>query len=189
MKTIIASLIVLFPIVGCNTANSKNDLKQITKEFGPEYKRSGSDLKSFLKDISYMESKGNHKVISKNKMLGKYQFKWSTARHHLKKMKMGKVTQQQFLARPSLQDSVMIANMKYNERILKKYIKKYDNKTVHGVKITRAGILAGAQFGAGPVIEFFDRKGKYSLTDGNGVHVSYYMKKFSKYKLPKKIKI
>lgn len=122
-------------------------------------------------------------------MLGKYQFKWSTARQHLRKWKMHKVSQKQFLNRPTLQDSVMLANMKYNELILKDYIKKYDNKTVFGVKITRAGILAGAQFGPGTVKEFFDRTGKHPLRDGNGVHVSYYMKKFSKYKLPKKIKI
>lgn len=188
MKTIITLLIVLFPIIGCNVASSKTGTKKI-KEFGPEYKKTGSDLKAFLRDISYVESKGNHKIISKHRMLGKYQFKWSTARQHLKKWKLNRVSQKQFLNRPSLQDSVMMANMKMNEEILKEYIKKYDNKTVFGVKITRAGILAGAQFGPGTVMEFFDRKGKYSLKDGNGVHVGYYMKRFSKYKLPKKIKI
>jgi len=188
MKTIITLLIVIFPILGCNGAKSKSK-NVLVKEIGPEYKKSGTDLKAFLRDISYVESKGKHKTVSKNKMLGKYQFKWSTAKQHLKKWKMHKISEKQFLNRPTLQDSVMLANMKMNEKILKRYIKKYNNKTVHGIKITRAGILAGAQFGAGPVIEFFDRKGKYPLKDGNGVHVSYYMKKFSNYKLPKKIKI
>jgi flagellar basal body rod protein FlgB len=83
----------------------------------------------------------------------------------------------------------MLANLKFNELILKDYIERYNNKTVYGIKITRAGILAGAQFGPGMVMEFFDRTGKRPLRDGNGVHIGYYMKKFSKYKLPKKIKI
>lgn len=183
-STIVLLGFFMLPVVGCTTI-SKSD----TIEFMPEYRKSGSDLKAFLRDMSYVESGGKHKTVSKRKMLGKYQFKWSTARYHLKKWKMHKVTQKEFLSRPSLQDSVMLANMKLNERILAKYIKKYENKTVYGVKITKAGILAGAQFGPGTVIEFFDRKGKYSLKDGNGVHVKSYMKTFSKYKLPKKIKI
>lgn len=178
---------LVYSAIACSDAPKKRVTSK--KEIMPEYKKTGVDLKAFLRDISYVESKGNHRVRSKRNMLGKYQFKWSTVQIHLKKWKMNRTTQREFLSRPSLQDSVMLANMQLNEKILKRFIKRYENKTVDGIKITKAGILAGAQFGPGTVIEFFKREGKYKLRDSNGVHVKSYMKHFSKYKLPKKIKI
>jgi len=152
-------------------------------------KRTGNDLNAFLYDLGNMESKNNYEIISKNNMLGRYQFSWSTAKVHLKKWDLDTISKKEFLSRPSLQDSVMISNLALNEKILEKYIKKYKGKMIEGVYITRSGKLAAAQFGHGKVIEFFKRDGRHSLVDGNGVHVRSYLEGFKSYKLPKTLEL
>lgn len=152
-------------------------------------RQSGTDLDAFLRDVAYIESGENHKIVSSNNMLGKYQFYWPTAKMHLKKWDMENISKKEFLNRPDLQDSVMLANLQFNQNILEKYIKKYANQTIDGIRITRSGILAAAQFGPGKVIRFFESETNRGLCDGNGVHVGTYMELFSNYKLPKKFEI
>jgi len=152
-------------------------------------KQTGTDLEAFLRDVSWIESGENHTIISKFKMLGKYQFYWPTAKHHLKKWALDTITKQEFLSRPHLQDSVMISNLALNQEILKDVITKYCDQTINGVRVTRSGILAAAQFGPGKVIEFFEGGSKHGLYDGNGVHVGTYMQLFANYKLPKRFEI
>lgn len=152
-------------------------------------KRTGNDLNAFLFDLGEIESKNDYEVVSKNNMLGRYQFSWNTAKVHLKKWNLDTISKKEFLSRPSLQDSVMISNLALNEKILKKYINKYKGKMFEGVYITRSGILAAAQFGPGKVIEFFKRDGRQSLVDGNGVHVKSYLEGFKSYKLPKTLEL
>ena len=136
----------------------------------------------FLHKIALIESNDDFSKVSKNGMLGKYQFKWSTALIHLKKLGLN-ITRQEFLNNYIIQNRVMMMNLKLNEKILHKYIVKYSNKIIDGVLITKAGILAGSQFGVGRVIEFFDKKGKFDLYDANGVHIKEYMRLFSKIQL------
>jgi hypothetical protein len=113
-------------------------------------------------------------------MMGKYQFSPSTVRA------LGfKVSAQQFLKDPQLQDSVMFAYMKANYRELKNLIDRYDGKTKHGIKITRAGILAGAHFaGSGGVYTYLTSDDKHGIIDGNGTSIRKYMASFSNFKLP-----
>lgn len=141
-------------------------------------------LKPFMYAIGEFESGMTYDTISKNGMLGAYQFSWSTALIHLRKWKMDTISKNYFLNHPTLQDSVMIENIKLNNKILHKYIKKYDGHIVYGIKITKSGVLAAAQFGPGKVINFFNGcTGKDSICDGNGVPVMYYMNKFAGYQL------
>ena len=150
-------------------------------------KQTGTDLEAFLRDVSWIESGENHLSVSKYNMLGKYQFYWPTAKSHLKKWDLDYISKKEFLSRPELQDSVMLANLACNQNTLKYYIEKYSNQTINGVRVTRSGILAAAQFGPGKVINFFENKG--SMYDGNGVHVGTYMQLFAGYKLPKEFRI
>jgi len=152
-------------------------------------KQTGTDLEAFLRDVSWIESGEDHTITSRFKMLGKYQFYWPTAKHHLKKWDLDTISKQEFLSRPQLQDSVMLSNLALNQEILSDVIKKYSNQTINGVKVTRSGILAAAQFGPGKVIEFFEGGNKHGLYDGNGVHVGTYMQLFANYRLPKRFEI
>ena len=133
---------------------------------------------AFIEAIGIRESSGNYKAVNKFGYLGKYQFGRAT----LNSLGYRNVTNRQFLSDPSLQDQAMEDLLVHNKKILKRYIKKYAGKTVHGVFITESGILAAAHLaGAGNVRRFF-RKG-YEFKDGYGTKMTSYMKKFSGYQL------
>jgi hypothetical protein len=84
-----------------------------------------------------------------------------------------------------VQDSVLFAYMKAIYRDLKRLIDRYDGTTRHGVKITRAGILAGAHFaGSGGVKTYLTSDDERGIIDGNGTSIQKYMSSFSNFKLP-----
>jgi hypothetical protein len=132
----------------------------------------------FMKKIARIESGGNHRVVNQFGMLGKYQFSPSTIRV------LGfKVSDRKFLNDSRLQDSVMVAYMRANHRELRWYIKNYSGKTVHGVKVTRAGILAGAHFAGSFGVKQYLTNGAV-ISDGNGTTIRQYMAQFSNFHLP-----
>ena len=134
----------------------------------------------FMDRIARIESAGNYKVVNQYGMMGKYQFSPSTVRA------LGfRMTPRQFLQNEDIQDTVMLAYMKANYRELKHLIDRYDGKTKHGIKITRAGILAGAHFaGSGGVHTYLTSDDKHGIIDGNGTSIRKYMSSFSNFKLP-----
>ena len=93
-----------------------------------------------------------------------------------------KVTKEEFLNSPELQELAMQALLEHNKKKLKKYIEKYDGKVVHGVFVTESGILAAAHLaGQGNVKKFF-RSGN-EFRDGYGTRLTSYMVNFSGYQL------
>lgn len=134
----------------------------------------------FMARIARIESDGNYTVVNRYGMMGKYQFSPSTVRA------LGfKMTPKQFLQSEDIQDTVMLAYMKANYRELKHLIDRYDGKTKHGIKITRAGILAGAHFaGSGGVHAYLTSNDTYGIIDGNGTSIRQYMMSFSNFTLP-----
>jgi len=136
-------------------------------------------VEQFMKKVAYIESGNNHRITNEFGMMGKYQFSPSTVRT------LGfRVSNKNFLADTKLQDTVMLAYMKANHRELKPLIKKYDGKIVKGIKVTRAGILAGAHFaGSGGVVVYFNTSGN-GITDARGTTVKKYMSYFSNFTLP-----
>jgi hypothetical protein len=142
-----------------------------------------TELEKFLKHIAYRESNNTRNIVNKFGMMGKYQFSPNTVRG------LGfKVTKKEFLQNEELQDSVMVAYMRQNNRELNSIIKKYDGKVVKGVQVTRSGILAAAHLGGSQsVVNYFSTDDWTGLTDANGTSIREYMKTFSKYKLQNKI--
>ena len=133
----------------------------------------------FMKRIAMIESGGNHRVTNEFGMMGKYQFSPSTVR-----LLGFNVTQREFLQNPHLQDTVMLAYMKVNHRELQSLITKYDGKVVRGVKVTRAGILAGAHSaGSHGLRQYLNGTGP-NVTDARGTTVGKYMAYFSNFQLP-----
>jgi hypothetical protein len=132
----------------------------------------------FLEDLGFRESSGNYKAVNKFGYLGKYQF----GRKTLDALGYKNISNRTFLSDPALQEQVMEDLLVHNKKILRRYIKKYEGKVVHGVYITESGVLAAAHLaGAGNVRKFF-RKG-YEFKDGNGTKMTSYMRKFSNYEL------
>jgi hypothetical protein len=138
-------------------------------------------VEQFMDRIAEIESDGNHRVVNRYGMMGKYQFAPSTVR-----MLGFRVSQQQFLKDPELQDTVMFRYMKENYRELRNLIERYDGKTRHGIRITRAGILAGAHFAGSEGVRQYllSSTDPDGITDGNGTTIRTYMRHFSDFSLP-----
>lgn len=137
-------------------------------------------VEQFMYRVAKFESGNNHRTVNQIGMMGKYQFSHSTVRG------LGfNVTRQEFLSNPHLQDSVMVAYMKYNHRELEPYINRYDGKVFKGVKVTRAGILAGAHFaGTDGMKAYFHSSDPNGTIDINGTSLRKYMSLFSNVNLP-----
>ena len=133
--------------------------------------------KSFLDKIGHYESSNNYSSVNRLGYMGRYQFHSST----LKAIGIT-TTRKKFLSSPTLQETAMDKLLKENKKTLRRYIRKYDGKMVHGVYVTESGILAAAHLGgAGNVINWF-RNGE-DFKDANGTPITKYIKDFSGYEL------
>jgi len=131
----------------------------------------------FLDAIGHRESGNRYHIINKFGYMGKYQFGKST----LKGLGF-KITQDEFLNSPYIQEKAMNKLLKHNKKKLDKYITEYEGEIIHGILITESGVLAAAHLaGAGNVRRFF-RKG-YEFKDGFGNKMTSYMVEFSGYDL------
>jgi len=131
----------------------------------------------FLNAIGHRESGNRYEIVNKFGYMGKYQFGKST----LKGLGF-KVTQDEFLNSPYIQEKAMQSLLEHNHKKLKKQINKYCGQYYQGIYITESGVLAAAHLaGAGNVRRFF-RKG-YEFKDGFGTKMTSYMIQFSGYNL------
>ena len=73
---------------------------------------------------------------------GRYQFGKST----LKTLKI-KVTKEEFLNNPDLQEEAMKKLLLYNKKHLQKYINRFDGQVINGILVTESGLLAAAHLG------------------------------------------
>ena len=132
---------------------------------------------AFLNALGHQESGNRYDIVNRFGYMGKYQFGKST----LKTLKI-KVTKEEFLNNPDLQEEAMKKLLLYNKKRLQKYINKFDGQVINGILVTESGLLAAAHLGgAGSVRKWF-RTGKITA-DGNGVKITQYMQQFSGYSL------
>ena len=138
---------------------------------------SDTDTRIFLTKIGFKESGNRYDIVNRYGYMGKYQFGKKTLEG------LGyKVSKEEFLNNPVLQEEAMLALLKHNKKNLKRFIEKYDGEVIHNVYITESGILAAAHLaGPGNVKKFF-RKGK-DFKDGLGTTMTSYMFLFAGYKL------
>ena len=133
------------------------------------------ELQNFLDAIGFRESGNRYGITNKWGYMGKYQFGRST----LKGLGF-KVTKQEFLNDPQLQEEAMMALLLHNKEKLQLYIDTFDGKTINGMLITESGILAAAHLGGQGSVKRYFKKGKV-FRDGNGTKITSYMNKFSGY--------
>src|SRR5210317_572318 len=132
---------------------------------------------SFLTKVGHYESTNDYSKVNRFGYMGKYQFGKET----LRALDI-EVSNKKFLSSPVLQEQAMDKLLKSNHKNLKRFIKKYNGKVLHGVCVTESGILAAAHLGgAGNVRKWF-RKGDV-FKDGNGTPITKYMNIFSGYSL------
>jgi hypothetical protein len=135
------------------------------------------ELQNFLDALGFRESGNRYHITNKWGYMGKYQFGRST----LKGLGF-KVTKQEFLNNPQLQEEAMMALLLHNKEKLQKYIDVFDGKTVNGMLITESGILAAAHLGGQGSVKRYFKNGKV-FRDGNGTKITSYMNKFSGYEI------
>ena len=136
-----------------------------------------SSHQAFLDAIGFRESGNRYGIVNRYGYMGKYQF----GKRTLKGLGI-KVTQDEFLNSPYIQEKAMYALLSQNKRSLRKYIEKYNGKYVHGVLVTESGLLAAAHLGGAGSVKKWFRTGKVRK-DGNGVKITSYMKQFGGYDL------
>ncbi len=143
----------------------ENKIKQHQKE----------ELERFLTDVGFRESGNRYNITNKWGYMGKYQFGRST----LKGLGF-KVTKQEFLNNPQLQEEAMMALLLHNKEKLQKYIDVFDGQTVNGMYISESGILAAAHLGGQGSVKRYFKNGKV-FKDGFGTKITSYMAQFSGY--------
>ena len=135
------------------------------------------DHHSFLNKIGHYESSNDYTKVNRLGYMGKYQFHRETL-----ELIGIKTTRKKFLSSPTLQEEAMTRLLTENKKTLRRFIRKYDGKVLHGVYVTESGLLAAAHLGgAGNVIDWI-RKGD-DFQDANGTPITRYMKVFSGYNL------
>lgn len=138
---------------------------------------SDTDTRIFLTKIGFKESGNRYDVVNRYGYMGKYQFGKETLEG------LGyKVSKEEFLNNPLLQEEAMLTLLKHNKKNLKRFIEKYDGEVIHNVYITESGILAAAHLAGPRNVKKFFRKGK-DFKDGLGTTMTSYMFLFAGYKL------
>jgi hypothetical protein len=148
-------------------------LKIETESFGISLK----GHEAFLGELGHKESSNNYKAVNRLGYMGRYQFGKKT----LKSIGIN-VTKQEFLSNPALQEEAMERLLAANYKSLKRFIDKYEGQTIHGVVVTKSGVLAAAHLGGAGAVRRWFRKGS-NFKDANGTSITYYMKRFSGYRL------
>tara|TARA_Y100000385_G_C13012933_1_gene602545 strand:+ start:535 stop:1113 length:579 start_codon:yes stop_codon:yes gene_type:complete len=131
----------------------------------------------FLNAIGFKESGNRYDIVNRFGYMGRYQFGKRTLRG------LGfKMSREEFLNSPKVQEEAMYKLLQTNKRYLKKYIDKYEGEIVHGILVTESGLLAAAHLGGAGSVKKWFRTGKVRK-DGNGVKITTYMERFSGYDL------
>ena len=133
------------------------------------------ELDNFLDAIGFRESGNRYDITNKWGYMGKYQFGKST----LKGLGF-KVSKNEFLNNPQLQEEAMMALLLHNKEKLQLYIDTFDGKTINGMLVTESGILAAAHLGGQGSVKRYFKNGKV-FKDGFGTKITSYMAQFSGY--------
>jgi len=197
MKKLII-LIFLLICISSITSTSTRDSKVIRKEALVNYERilyqkevdrikkmHAKELNNFLDHLAKRESSNNPNVINTYGYIGKYQF----GRAALLDVGYTDVTALKFKRNPNIfpeaeQDLAVIKLMRLNKERIGNLLDRYQGKTINGIEITEAGLLAAAHLaGAGGVKRFLKSGGKYNPSDGYNTKLTDYLKDFQHHKI------
>lgn len=153
----------------------------------PEYQEKivkqkvNTDFIQYRKRMAKIESGHNWKVVNQYGYMGLYQFGIPA----LRACGVHNITLAKFVKNPNCfpvkkQHKVFKTYTGLNYFYLKQLIEYWRGKTVRGVVLTDAGILAGAHLvGSGSAAQFLTSGGVINPVDGNGVSFLDYAAKFS----------
>ena len=181
-------MVVLVSITGIVSAPS-NDIILTMLKF-----REGSDFargrfhelefSRFIHDLGYRESGNNWQSINLIGCFGEWQFHEST----LKFLGFKSVSLRRFRANPEIfppeqQLAALKALIRVNLMLLEDY-EHFIGDSIHGVKISRSGMIAASHLGGARSLQkFLDTGGRINKKDVLGTSILDYLKKFRDYEL------
>ena len=123
-------------------------------------------LKKFLQILGQIESGNDYK---KRRVGSQYLGRWAMGDAARRAAGFGTVTYEKFLNTPQIQDAAVVSYIIENYKVLKPYLRRYDNKIIRGYHLTISGMLAMAH-NCGPdgVMKFLDSNCKNVPSDANG---------------------
>jgi len=170
-------VLFLLPVSSVTHAEGNKDIKFKTVKH-KTINHNKPTLDDFLNRMGFLESSNNYHKVNTLGYLGKYQFGKST----LETLGYGDIPTEEFVNSPKLQEKIMIKNLKFNRKVLEKYIKEYEGQCVGGVIISESALLAAAHLaGAGNVIKYLCEG--YNPQDSYGTKLSDYLIQFTDYEL------
>lgn len=171
MRIVIGLFMLLLASAAAPPPNHQTDHKVILSE--------PSEVERFMAHMARRESNNNYQVVNRYGMMGRYQFSPRTVKA------LGfDIDKHTFLSNPYLQDTVMLALMRANNKELSDYIRRYEGRSHKGVLITRAGVLAGAHLcGSNDAKKFFIDPLHNGCIDANGTTIRHYIKELGSYNL------
>lgn len=137
-----------------------------------------NQLQEFLCDIGKYESGNDYSKVNSLGYMGRFQFGIES----IKTLGYHKLKKENFINNPTLQDTIMMKNLRYNKRRLKKYYPHYVGKIRWGIHITESGMLAAAHLAGQGNVKKFLMYGK-NREDINGTTLSNYLTIFGGYNL------
>lgn len=173
---------------------SKDQIKRVTEEvmisitpkpivdFKIEFSKSPLKIpkknhEAFLNALGHKESGNKYNVVNQYGYMGRYQF----GKRTLKGLGY-KVSREEFLNDPILQEKAMQDLLEANYDYLYDYIEQYNGDTVNGIVITESGLLAAAHLGGAYSVKKWLEKGKVKK-DAFGTSITNYMVQFGGYEL------
>jgi hypothetical protein len=146
-------------------------------------KNSAKSYNSFVKDLAERESSNRPYIINEKGYVGLFQM----GRPAMMDIGYPKSFYSKVLKDPTiwtreqqLEDFDIWVGVL--QRYLKKEIKKYEGKKIHGHKISESGLIAAAHLVGAGSVKTWIRTGKVS-EDGNGIKLTSYLNKFNGYSI------
>ncbi len=192
MKKLIIIIILSFSYFNIGFSLNKNFTFPIQKENKKkEYYEPSKENKKFLTQLADFESTNNYKA-SRGNYIGKYQI------HLITLKEIGyNINPDSFRVNPEIfneykQEEAIRDLIKYHRKILIQEIRKKENQIINvkidssykEIKITESGVLAAAHLGGvKSALDLLQSNGELNYKDGYGTPISFYLEKFSLYKV------
>jgi hypothetical protein len=141
-----------------------------------------SELTRFINDLGFRESRNNWLSVNLIGCFGEWQFHEATLKYlGYRKITLKKFRENPNIFPPELQLKALKTLIKVNLSLLEDY-EYYIGITIHGVKITKSGMIAASHLGgAGSLQKFLNSNGLIDRKDILGTSISDYLKDFSYY--------
>ncbi len=180
-KQLLIAALILLPASAKNGTNSVAEVYYIRQEISAALERqTEAEYIRLMEGLGQSENSGRWQGVNEIGAIGKYQFMSYTLRELGIDIVPSDFERDPEIFPESVQDSIMLENIKRNEKYLREIIEKHSGDTLEcGAVVTKDGILAAAHLaGRGGVKRYFEDG--YNARDKNGTSVEDYIVKFQK---------